>query len=230
MNFSTSATLCLLLLITTESLASPYVTFSPPDNSLSQSQSQSRSQSQYLKPSSNPASKSKGYVKTTLDKKPVSKPYMGLMYMLNLTIGSNNQPISLLLDTGSSDMWVVNANNSWCSETSQGEGEYDYDNVYDYHDYSDDSDSGSDSSDDDDKPHDCSLYGTFSPTDSDTWEVIPGSGLFSILYGGGSYANGTLGQDTVTIQGVEVNDVQFAQCDEANDVFGVLGIESRVNS
>ncbi|GME84482.1 unnamed protein product [Ambrosiozyma monospora] len=27
-----------------------------------------------------------------------------------------------------------------------------------------------------------------------------------------------------TIQGVEVNDVQFAQCDEANDVFGVLGI------
>ncbi|GMF06162.1 unnamed protein product [Ambrosiozyma monospora] len=192
----------------TETLASPYVVFSPP-NSLSQSQSQSSkskssstfgkishdssknshkssSKSASHKSSSHKSvSKSKGYVKFPSQKRQVSKSsnhqstlksssnkaassggtsddsdgavsfdmsHADAMYTLNLTIGSNNQPITLQIDTGSSDMWVINANNSWCSETSQGKGEYSTgkDNL-DSGDYDDESDDESGYS------HDCSL-------------------------------------------------------------------------
>ncbi|GMG21098.1 unnamed protein product [Ambrosiozyma monospora] len=139
-------------------------------------------------------------------------------YMLNLTIGSNNQPITLQIDTGSSDLWVINANNSWCSETSQGKGAYSTEKG--------NLDSGVQSDDEDDS-HDCSLYGTFDPLDSDTWRATPG--LFATTYGDNTGANGTWGQDTVTIQGVEIKDVYIAQSDETDEIWGVLGIGYRNN-
>ncbi|GMG26625.1 unnamed protein product [Ambrosiozyma monospora] len=142
------------------------------------------------------------------------------VYMLNLTIGSNNQPITLQIDTGSSDLWVINANNSWCSETSQGKGAYSTEKGnLDSGDFDDQSD------DEDGYSHDCSLYGTFDPTGSDTWRATPG--LFSIIYGDNTGANGSWGQDTVTIQGVEIKDVYIAQSDEADENYGVLGIGYR---
>ncbi|GMG20909.1 unnamed protein product [Ambrosiozyma monospora] len=139
--------------------------------------------------------------------------------MLNLTIGSNDQPISLQIDTGSSDLWVINANNSWCSETSQGKGLYSTEKG--------NLDSGDFEDESYDEDHDCSLYGTFDPTDSDTWRATPGS--FSTIYGDRTGANGSWGQDTVTIQGVEIKDVYIAQSDEADEIFGVLGIGYRNN-
>ncbi|GMF07401.1 unnamed protein product [Ambrosiozyma monospora] len=45
----------------------------------------------------------------------------------------------------------------------------------------------------------------------------------------GTGANGTWGQDTVTIQGVEIKDVYIAQSDEADENYGVLGIGYRNN-
>ncbi|GME92628.1 unnamed protein product [Ambrosiozyma monospora] len=142
------------------------------------------------------------------------------IYTLNLTIGSNNQPVTLLVDTGSSDLWVVNSNNSWCSETSQGKGEYSDDDL-DSEGYENELDHTRGYS------HDCSVFGTFSPTDSDTWKATPD--LFSIMYGGGSWANGTWGQDTITIEGVEINDVYIAQSDESNQNYGILGIGYQKN-
>ncbi|GMG20907.1 unnamed protein product [Ambrosiozyma monospora] len=138
-------------------------------------------------------------------------------YMLNLTIGSNNQPITLQIDTGSSDLWVINANNSWCSETSQGKGAYSTEKG--------NSSSGVQSDAENGYSHDCSVYGTFDPNDSDTWRATPG--LFSQTYGDNTGANGTWGQDTVTIQGVEIKDVYIAQSDEADENYGVLGIGFR---
>ncbi|GMG21099.1 unnamed protein product [Ambrosiozyma monospora] len=142
--------------------------------------------------------------------------------MLNLTIGSNNQPITLQIDTGSSDLWVINANNSWCSETSQGKGAYSAKKT--------NLDSGNfdlQSGDENDNPHNCSLYGTFDPNESDTWRATPG--LLNIIYDDNTGANGTWGQDTVTIQGVEIKDVYIAQSDEADENFGVLGIGYKSN-
>ncbi|GME71005.1 unnamed protein product [Ambrosiozyma monospora] len=190
MKFLTSTSLCSLLMIA-ESLASPVA------HSLPKSLFQYQSKSPKPTPSSSSyptVSESQGYAKFPLQMR-CFDTWEGFMYLLNLTIGSDNQSITLQIDTGSSDIWVISSNNSWCS-----------DEPIDPNGYS----------------HDCSQYGTFSATDSGTWKAIPE--FFEIRYADGSGSNGTMGQDTLNIEGVEIKDVYFANCDYADTNNGVFGI------
>ncbi|GMG23384.1 unnamed protein product [Ambrosiozyma monospora] len=129
--------------------------------------------------------------------------HTGYLYTLNITIGSNKEPVVVQVDTGSSDFWIIGSNNSWCSWTSEGQGEY-----------TEDTSRGS--------LHDCSLYGTFNSSKSDTW-VNTGEPL-DIVYIDGTGANCSLGTDNIEIDGVEIKDCYIAVSDEASENYGVLGI------
>lgn len=44
--------------------------------------------------------------------------YADVTYVVNATIGTPGQAVSLVLSTSSSDTWVVDARSSWCSYSS----------------------------------------------------------------------------------------------------------------
>ncbi|GMG43062.1 unnamed protein product [Ambrosiozyma monospora] len=223
MKLSTSATIWSLLLIT-ETLSYPTDLFSQSEPSIS---------------SKLASENSKGYVKFPAQKRQINElssdqestfgssksniklarcdgdddpdGYAGTymrhddsMYTVNFTIGSQNQPITVQVDTGSADFWIVDTNNSWCAETSQGKGVYNL------------------KPGDDAKSHNCSIYGTFQPGDSETWVSHPE--IFQVTYATNS-ASGRWGQDTVTLEnGVVIEKVDFGLSDKTNMRHGMLGL------
>ncbi|GME74412.1 unnamed protein product [Ambrosiozyma monospora] len=142
----------------------------------------------------------------------------GIRYMMNVTIGSTQQPISVQIDTGSSAFWVINSNNSFCETTSQGEGQYAIEQKKNnYNQIIDGSRGNTDNSN-----RDCSEYGTFDPWLSSSWYPLGTS--FHVGYMDGTGANGTWGTDVVNVNGAQIDDVFIAQSDETNENYGVLGI------
>lgn len=121
--------------------------------------------------------------------------YQGGFYSMDLEIGTPAQKMEVLLDTGSSDLWVMSKDNIYCSSNSK---------------------SSSTSS------IDCSKYGTFDSSESSTFYANDSS--FQITYGDGTMANGTWAQDVVTVNNVALSNMTFGVATRANSTVGVLGI------
>ncbi|GMM32347.1 aspartyl protease [Martiniozyma asiatica (nom. inval.)] len=154
-------------------------------------------------------------------------------YLTNLEIGSTSQKVGVLVDTGSSDLWVVANNNTYCEsgttgslrkgralsdifDKSEGDKNADVDVV------NNNSSSLFQSKASSSNMIDCSVYGTFDESQSDTFSSNGTS--FSITYADGTFANGIWGYDHVTIGGTQLNGLSFAVCDDTDNNMGVLGI------
>lgn len=120
-------------------------------------------------------------------------------YSVNLDIGTPSQNLTVLVDTGSSDLWVTGSDNPYCS-----------------------SNSGSGSSISSSNTIDCSEYGTFDSDSSSTWSSNDTS--FSITYGDSTFASGVWGQDRLHLEDLNVTGLSFAVANETNSTVAVLGI------
>ncbi|GAV50215.1 hypothetical protein ZYGR_0U00710 [Zygosaccharomyces rouxii] len=133
-----------------------------------------------------------------------------IFYSVELSVGTPAQKLSVLLDTGSSDLWVPGADNLFCENHAV-------------------SDSNST-----DKPLksptlpspqptiDCNQYGTFDYSKSSSFKANDSSLL--IRYGDQSYALGRFGQDTVEMNSLSISNVSLGVAHQANVTQGVLGI------
>lgn len=154
-------------------------------------------------------------------------------YLATLELGSNDQKLGVLVDTGSSDFWVVASNNTYCESGTTGSlskkgrslgsivnSEY-LDDDYQSN-IADNVRKAFSSSSSSSQMIDCSEYGTFDPSSSDSFTSNYTS--FSITYADNTFADGTWCQDTLTFNNIEVKDMNFAYCDNTDNAQGVLGI------
>lgn len=142
-------------------------------------------------------------------------------YSVQLEIGTPSQEVVVLLDTGSSDLWVTSPDNPYCISDS---------------DMNDSSPFGwltgslsssgaataTTSASSGIATIDCSKYGTFDPSNSSTFSS--NNTAFSISYGDGTYASGTWGTDTLNLGDLNVSAVSLAVANSSNSTVGVLGI------
>ncbi|KAG0657693.1 hypothetical protein C6P45_002397 [Maudiozyma exigua] len=124
-------------------------------------------------------------------------------YSVDLDIGTPAQSVTVLLDTGSSDLWVTGYNNPYCISGNKESNPIN----------STIKRSGT---------IDCDKYGTFNSGLSSSFHRNDTS--FSITYGDQSFAKGTWGQDVLSLDGVDISGVSFAVADNTDSNVGVLGI------
>ncbi|SMN20507.1 similar to Saccharomyces cerevisiae YDR144C MKC7 GPI-anchored aspartyl protease, member of the yapsin family of proteases involved in cell wall growth and maintenance [Maudiozyma saulgeensis] len=129
-------------------------------------------------------------------------------YSLTLGIGSNSQNVTVLVDTGSSDLWIMGDNNPYCDNTTvqQNNKWYNSHNI------------------DDSNKINCTEYGTFDSTSSKSFKS--NATYFSILYGDKTRSSGIWGYDNVTLPGTDVilPNLSFGVANLSNSSVGVLGI------
>lgn len=114
-----------------------------------------------------------------------------LFYVSKLQIGTPESEVSVLLDTGSSDLWVMSSKNPQCEDNG-----------------------GS---------IDCEKYGTYNESASSTFHDNKTD--FSIQYVDKSYAKGTWGTDTISLnEALKLENASFAVADDSDSDVGVFGI------
>mmetsp|Transcript_4922 Transcript_4922/g.5442 ORF Transcript_4922/g.5442 Transcript_4922/m.5442 type:complete len:432 (+) Transcript_4922:299-1594(+) len=112
-------------------------------------------------------------------------------YVSKLKIGTPESEVSVLLDTGSSDLWVMSSKNPQCLDNG-----------------------GS---------IDCEQYGTYNETASSTFH--DNNTDFSIQYVDQTYAKGTWGTDTISLnEALKLENASFAVADDSDSNVGVFGI------
>lgn len=121
-------------------------------------------------------------------------------YSMNLTIGSPAQSFEVLIDTGSSDLWVASENNPYCATDEQDllEGYVD-----------------------------CS-FGLFNYNNSKSWKQNKTSNGdevdFFIQYGDYTFSEGYWGTDDVNIGDISLKDCSIGLATKSNNSNPVLGI------
>ncbi|SMN20702.1 similar to Saccharomyces cerevisiae YDR144C MKC7 GPI-anchored aspartyl protease, member of the yapsin family of proteases involved in cell wall growth and maintenance [Maudiozyma saulgeensis] len=120
-------------------------------------------------------------------------------YSVSLEIGTPEQNITVLVDTGSSDLWVSNSDNPYCQSNYQSSTGISYTDTID-----------------------CDEYGTFDPDSSSSWSSNDTS--FNIKYGDSTFASGVWGQDRLHLEDLNVTGLSFAVANRSNSTVGVLGI------
>lgn len=120
-------------------------------------------------------------------------------YSVELDIGTPSQEVTVLVDTGSSDLWVMGSNNPYCRGSS---------------------DSQISSSD----RIDCGEFGTFNSDRSSSWSRNGSAPRFSIQYGDTTFASGIWGQDHLHLEDLNITGLSFAVANRTNSTVGVLGV------
>lgn len=135
------------------------------------------------------------------------------MFTTQLSIGSNEQNITVLVDTGSSDLWVMSSDNPYCSSSSSSSSSSSAvaDSVSNVFESTEDSTTVT-----------CYSGTRFDASDSDTFSL--NSTAFDISYGDGTFANGTYAQDTVRYGGATISNANFAFANESDSEISVFGI------
>ncbi|RCK59362.1 Aspartic proteinase 3 [Candida viswanathii] len=124
-------------------------------------------------------------------------------FSVDLGFGSNNDTVTVLIDTGSADLWVP-ASNAVCSSNSDS---------YPY--------KGSSSSNASEPTDLCRANGTFDWQRSTTFHK--NSTAFDITYADSTFAEGFFGMDSVHIGSTIINNAIFGVANQSDDV-GVLGL------
>lgn len=165
--------------------------------------------------------------------------FMGLtnentFYLSEIELGTPPQKVGVLVDTGSSDLWVVASNNTYCQSGTGGplNKAIDRSSIINWNDLpkndnttlndSVNSVSAQNKATSGGSLIDCSEYGTFTFQDSETF--VSNDTSFSITYADKTFARGTWAHDDVIINGANVTDLSFAVCDDADNAMGVFGI------
>ena len=140
-------------------------------------------------------------------------------YSVEVVLGSNNQTASALLDTGSSDLWILGKNFKGvdaCDAYFEQEG---YDTAKNTSEVYNEIQS---------IQYLCESMGTFDPSQSETFKIEKNGDPFFIQYDDLSYAQGYWGSDSLNVNGVEVNSLLFAIAEVSNSS-NVCGISFKHN-
>ncbi|KAG8159926.1 hypothetical protein KVR01_010563 [Diaporthe batatas] len=151
-----------------------------------------------------------------------AETFMGAMtYVVNATIGTPGQPVSLVLSSSTSDTWVKDTRSGDCTYSSSYyssyDGTYDSDNDYSY------------------STGDC-IWGSFSSNvsstfsyeseyeDSDDSYISSYSYDFYTYYPDGSYAQGRYFSDVITLGDVSLDNFTVGLVNTTDRYIGVLGL------
>lgn len=170
-----------------------------------------------------------------------------LFYLAELKLGSNANKVGVLVDTGSSDLWVMSKDLTCEAVLSYSKRERIIDlpdgsdgrrlkaNGVDhmvgnnrvvkaqyYTEYSEGG--GAATVDYAHETNTCTSYGSFATEGSDSFKVNLSAPAFQIAYADGTDANGVWGHDDVQIGSTTVKDLSFAVANESSSNVGVLGI------
>lgn len=122
-------------------------------------------------------------------------------YNVEIELGTPAQNFNLLVDTGSSDLWVIEQSNPYCAEYAYQVESGEFVN--------------------------CTTSGTFNSTASETFNK--NSSDFFIKYGDGTVAEGDWATDIVSFQNATIKDMSFGLGTKTNSTIGVLGIGYTAN-
>lgn len=130
-----------------------------------------------------------------------------ILYTTELEIGSNKDKVSVSIDTGSYDLWVM-SNDAICYKVSefQTEGAPQLPDIFN----------------DIDQEYSCTVNGTYNPNTSTTFKNT--SEDFSIGYVDGSAAQGVWGYDSVQFGKYGVTDLKIGIANRSSVSDGILGI------
>lgn len=144
-------------------------------------------------------------------------------YSVELTIGSDQQKLTALLDTGSSDLWVLSKDSSGLNAC---------DNYLEQNGYLSSSGEATSGSSDEvsEVQANCNGLGVFTPSSSTSFKKQHSGVEFEIQYGDYTYAEGYWGSDSLTVNGVNVDGLLFgvATIGNSSNVLGISfeGLES----
>lgn len=125
-------------------------------------------------------------------------------YRIDAGLGDPSQSLQLLIDTGSSDMWVLDGKDPYCVSNKLDNDSFNALNEFD-----------------------CSVTGVFDREQSETFNIVHDE--FRIKYGDHSFAEGSFGKDQLTLGDVTVQDMKFGIGTLANSTIGILGIGLKAN-
>ncbi|GEQ71140.1 hypothetical protein JCM33374_g4821 [Metschnikowia sp. JCM 33374] len=170
-------------------------------------------------------------------------------YSATLKIGSKGNKNTVLVDTGSSDLWVMASDVACYTQTSPRKRSFEEFPVFSHYrllefDTEDTTAPTNDIGKREDKatttvgadastasasvvrvnPSTCTSLGSFNTAASSSFKVNSTAPKFGIAYGDGSYANGVWGTDTVAVGGLNLSSLSIAVVNDTTSEFGVLGI------
>lgn len=139
-------------------------------------------------------------------------------YSIELEIGTPSQNVTVLLDTGSSDLWVSSPENPYCIDSDDTKPVTQLSTST----LATSSGTATSSGNSGIATVDCSEYGTFDPSKSTSFRS--NNTAFSISYGDTTFASGTWGTDNFDLGDLNVTNLSFAVANQSNSTVGVMGI------
>lgn len=141
------------------------------------------------------------------------------LYAVKMEIGTPPQTVYLQLDTGSSDMYVNDADSAYCELLSDGS---DYVSTDNYELTATFSELPSSTVSAEAYNTLCSYWGAFSPSNSSTFKY--NDTFFDETYGDGTYYEGTYGTDVVSLGDITLKSFSFGVANNTENQNGILGI------